>query len=57
MEMAVKYWNGWPKEVVESPSLEVLKKKTGCGIQCHGLIDKAVSGQKLDLMISRSFPT
>jgi len=33
LERVVKHWNWLPREVVESPSLEVLKKHVGMALQ------------------------
>lgn len=50
-EGVVKNWNRLLRGVVETPSLEVLKKISPCLTSWHDLVGMVVLGQRLDLMI------
>lgn len=39
------------------PALEMCFKKTGHGTQCHGIVDEEVLAHRLDLVISKVFPS
>ncbi|XP_032907197.1 ubiquitin-associated domain-containing protein 2 isoform X2 [Catharus ustulatus] len=44
----IRYWNGPPEEVVESPSLEMFKKRLECSSQCRGRADNMVDSLVTD---------
>lgn len=50
--MIISHWNRLPKEVVEPPSLEVLKERLNTALSA---MDRAIFSHRLDTMISEVF--